>query len=229
MLHCYCIRLEGHPSPGEDLLGIDGEPVTAIYRAGLSMWVSDVLTAPPDAERLRQHEAVVRAALRKATPLPLRFGTRFSDRAAAEAALEQRGDEFMQMLKEFEGKVEMGLRVDGGAGSSRREPEESPSDGPPRGSGRAYLEARRRDIRARSAALDELDRQMDLLDSALAGLGWKSARAILPGDPPTGSLAHLVRRTEVLSYRDRVSELEADNPHLRIAVSGPWAPYSFVR
>ena len=43
------------------------------------MWVSRTYSEPASVERLREHENVVRRALRSATPIPLRFGTMFSD------------------------------------------------------------------------------------------------------------------------------------------------------
>ncbi len=241
MLHGYCIRLATDAGPPEGLAGVAGAPVRTVAAEGLSIWVSETSEVPPAPERLRQHERVVRSALRTATPLPLRYGTLFRDEAAAMRALEQRGDEFRRMLRELEGHVEMGMRISAAPGG-RKEPVAARRATPDPGSlvgpdpshrelspGRAYLASRRQALEAKAAAREEMESHLDALEVALAHNGWKCVRAVLPGDPPTGSLAHLVHRAELSSYRDRVSALQIDNPHLRIAVSGPWAPYSFVR
>src|SRR5690606_12267807 len=130
-------------------------------------------------ERLREHDRVVRHALGSATPLPLRFGSRFASEDDARATLRDRRDEFLASLERVRGRVEMGLRIEragsrpttaalGGAGGDTAGSEGSLSPG------RAYLERRRATLDARSAEVAEAEAILRDVDAELADLGLPS-------------------------------------------------------
>ena len=231
MLHAYCIRGSGDPNPAPELIGVGGAPVRSLVSGNLAIWVSTSVGAPATAESLRQHEGVVRSALRSATPLPLRFGALFTDDTMACKTLVLRHEEFERQLARFADQVEMGIRI---ARVGPPDLQDSEVDRTARGDpalrspGRAYLEARKRDAVSESTRRQRIEASMARVEAQLAELELPTVRTILAGDPPIGSVAHLVQRAQLSPYRRRVADLQERNPDLLITASGPWAPYSFV-
>ncbi|HLL48148.1 MAG TPA: GvpL/GvpF family gas vesicle protein, partial [Longimicrobiaceae bacterium] len=150
ILHAYCIRAAGEPPPGPEVRGIGGAEVLAVDAGGVSAWMSRLDASPaPEPDRLREHDGVVRAALRTATPLPLRFGTAFADEGALRAVLAERAAELLASLERVRGRVEMGATLGWDAAAARervlaQRPDLRPAAEKP-ATGRAYLEARRRE------------------------------------------------------------------------------------
>ncbi|HEV2736857.1 MAG TPA: GvpL/GvpF family gas vesicle protein [Longimicrobiaceae bacterium] len=235
ILHAYCIRAAGEPPPGPEVRGIGGAEVVLVDEAGMSAWVSR-LDAPPAPEpgRLREHDAVVRAALRTATPLPLRFGTAFADEGALRAVLGERAAELLASLERVRGRVEMGAVLGRDAAAARermlaRRPELRPMQEKP-ATGRAYLEARRREHGLEAALREEAEALLERVSRAVAAAVPEAveARTTLPKPEVAGALAHLVRRGDVSAYREAVKRVAEELPEAEVRVSGPWAPYSFV-
>jgi hypothetical protein len=235
ILHAYCIRAAGEPPPGPEVRGIGGAGVLAVDEAGVSAWASR-LDSPPAAEpdRLREHDGVVRAALRTATPLPLRFGTAFADEAALRAVLAERAAELLASLERVRGRVEMGAVLGWDTAATRehvlaRRPDLRPVAEKP-ATGRAYLEARRREHGLEAALKEEADALLERVSCAVTAALPEAveARATLPRPEVAGTLAHLVGRGDVSAYRDAVRRIAGELPEAEVRVSGPWAPYSFV-
>jgi len=235
ILHAYCVRAAGEPPPGPEVRGIGGAEVARVEAGELGAWLSRLEAPPaPEPDRLREHDAVVRAALRTATPLPLRFGTAFADGDALRGALAERAAELLASLERVRGRVEMGAALGWDASAARerlltRLPELRPVDGRP-ATGRAYLEARRREHGLEAALRDEADALLERVSRAVAAALPEAveARAPLPRPEVAGTLAHLVRRGGVAAYRDAVARIAGELPEVEVRVSGPWAPYSFV-
>jgi hypothetical protein len=212
---------------------VTGAGVRLLEDEVLGLWVSDVEARPGLAEEhLREHDRVVRSALRSCTPLPLRFGATFADEAAARGVLRERREGFSASLSELANRVEMGIRVSPAPGSrsGEREPVDpgmAEAAAPPR-TGREYLEARRRELEAAASAKKAAEEALDRIEAGFADLGLPSRREVMPQQGVLGLLAHLVHRQEVGTYRHRVSQLKQTLPELDLVVSGPWAPYSFV-
>ncbi|HEX7240322.1 MAG TPA: GvpL/GvpF family gas vesicle protein [Longimicrobiaceae bacterium] len=234
-LYAYCVRRAGDPAPEAGLRGVDGGEVFAGERDGLGVWLSAVEAPPaPDRERVEAHDRVVRAALRTATPLPLRFGAVFVDEAAALDALAGRAEGLLAGLERVAGRVEMSVAALWDAAAERESllaerPELRPAEGRPAG-GRAYLEGKRRQraleeaLRARAeAVLDRVARRL-----APAAGPAEEARSVLPRPDVAGTVAHLVRREESLAYREAAMAAGRGLPGVELRVSGPWAPYSFA-
>lgn len=235
ILHGYCIRARGEAGPGPEVRGIGGAEVEVVEAGGVSAWVSRLDAPPaPEPDRLREHDRVVRAALRAETPLPLRFGAGFPDEEALRAALAERADALAASLERVRGRVEMGVTVRWDAAAARARllaarPELRPAEEGP-ATGRAYLEARRREH-----ALEDALREgaASLLERVARGLApavgdAAEARTVLPRPEVAGTLAHLVRRGDVSRYREAVRRAAGEVPAAEPHASGPWAPYSFV-
>lgn len=235
ILHAYCIRAAGEPPPGPETRGIGGAEVGVVEAEGLMAWVSRLDSRPePEPDRLREHDAVVRAALRAATPLPLRFGAVFADEQALRAVLAERADELRATLERVRGRVEMAATLAWDAAAARQRllatrPELRPAAEKP-ATGRAYLEARRREHGLEAALREEAEALLERVSRAVAAAlpGAEEARTVLPTPGTAGTLAHLVRREEVAAYRDVVGRAADRLTEAEVRMSGPWAPYSFV-
>lgn len=234
-LYAYCVRRAGEPPPAAEARGVSGAEVSLVEGAGLGLWVSPVERPPgPTPEHLREHDRVVRHALRTRTPLPLRFGAAFADERAALAALEARSAELLASLERVAGRVEMGVTVLWDAGAERERlltarPELRAPEEPPAG-GRAYLEARRRERELEAALRGRAEALLEELSGCLADAvpGAEEARTILPRPETAGTLAHLVQKEGVAVYRDAVERAGRALSGVELRASGPWAPYSFA-
>lgn len=234
-LHAYCVRRAGEPPPAPEARGVAGAEVRLVEGERLGLWVSPVERPPgPDPEHLREHDRVVRHALRTRTPLPLRFGAVFADEAAALAALEARSAELLAGLERVAGRVEMGVAVLWDAAAERERlcaarPELRAPEGPP-ASGRAYLEARRRERELEAALRGRAEALLEEVSTRLAEAvsGAEEARTVLPPAEAAGALAHLVQVGRVAGYREAVARAAGALPGVELRASGPWAPYSFV-
>ncbi len=234
MLYAYCVRGADDPAPDPTLRGLEGAEVFPLRGAGAALWLSGVAARPdPTPERIREHDRVVRAALRSATPLPLRFGACFADEASALALLHGRAAEFRAGLERVRGRVEMAVAVgwDAAAGRERllaERPELRPPAGRPTG-GREYLEMRRRELALEEAWRARAEAVLDAVSRRVAGgEPADEERTVLPRSGLAGTLAHLVRREQMFPYRAAVERAAGELPEVELSVSGPWAPYSFV-
>ena len=219
MITLLCLRKAGEPPPaGVELPG--GGPVRLIEEGPIGAWVMD--GRPGEGlSAVRAHDAVVRAALRTGTPLPARFGTVFPDQDTLLSTLRERLDALADALNRVEGAVEMGVRV----GWDEREPARVQPEA--RQGGRAFLEARRREFEERERLRERADALLDAVE-AVVPRPLAAIRRVLPEPGVAGTLAHLVHKESVRSFRIAIEEARASFPRADLRLSGPWAPYSFV-
>ncbi len=234
MLHAYCIRRAADPAPPDGLTGIAGAEVRLVEAGTLGVWYSEG-TAPASVEQLRTHDMVIREAMRTRTALPLRFGTTFRDPEAAVGAVLEREEEFGAVLQRLGQRVEMGMRISRRATVTAAEGDRDRGRSHPKaatpasaGRGRAFLEGRRQALRQEADAREEAAHTLAALSAELSGLDAPCIRTPMADGEVIGLLAHLVHRAEVTTYRRRGEALQRSHPELRIVVTGPWAPYSFV-
>ena len=231
--YLYCVLPAGVPEP--TVAGLDEVPVRALRGGhGVVVWAGEVESAPrADLARIRAHDRVIRAAMELGTtPVPIRFGQVVEDERALERHLLE--TDYRPLLERVAGTVEFGIRiVDPEAappGSVERSipvsEGASPSGSAP-GSGAAYLKAlaaRLHEGEARQARSLDAARE---IDTGLAR--WVRESRIEGTDQPAGALvAHLVQTDGAAAYDARARELGDRYPPLRIVVTGPWPPYSFV-
>ena len=221
MLVGYCVRHAGEPAPDASVAGVGGAPVRLVEGAGLGLWLSEHTGDDRGPGRLREHDAVVRAALESATPLPLRFGTRLRDEEEARALLAARAAEFGEALERVAGKVEMALGV------MWERPVAAAVAGEVH-SGTEFLEMRRRALLGAEETRRDAEALLDEVERRLAPLRLPTVRTVLAREDEAGALAHLVQRTALTRYLSTVGEAGKGLPGARLRLSGPWAPYSFV-
>jgi hypothetical protein len=220
VLAVFCVRYAGEAPPPSTLRGPGDHEIRLLEEGPLGIWVAEGALDRPGLEAIAAHDAVVRAALRSATPVPVRFGTAFDDEQAARASLREREAELMESLERVAGRVEMGLRVEWDTPMTA-------TSGVPR-SGRDYLLARRSELDARARLRLEADALLDQVEACVAPKGSLSVRKLVPEVGVAGLLAHLVHRQETASFRAQVEVARRQLPHAVLRLSGPWAPYSFV-
>lgn len=225
MLHAYCVRRSADPGPEAGLTGVAGARVELLEAGGLALWVSEAAEGPPTVERLKEHDAVVRSALRSATPLPVRYGTALADEERARELLRERRQEYLAALERVAGRVEVGIRV---GWEPPPAPEERAPAGGEEGPGRAYLERRRREREAEESRRRAAEELLDRVEGFFTDLELSTRRRVLPEPGIAGTLAHLVHRRDLRHYTERLNRARNEVFPVSLRPSGPWAPYSFV-
>jgi hypothetical protein len=208
--------------------GIAGEQLRAIAFDGVAAIVGDVRRRPAASTRnLRQYAAVVESiAARVPSILPVRFGTTFDDVGELTLVLRSRGASFRERLRAVRGRVQMTIRL----------VSESKSGDAPRASrSRAAGRARVRLAHKSTQGTQYLRQRLALLCTAheipeLAPIRPAIRRFVKDerADRRSGvaSVHHLIPRAMAERYRAAV-ERAAGERGVRLAVSGPWAPYAF--
>jgi hypothetical protein len=219
--YAYCVLPAGTAPPAGQR-GIDGAPVAPLDIDGVTLWVSP-LAARPGAtlERIRVHEAVVRAAHAVTTPVPLRFAQWFPDRTTLLNHAAGRVETWRATLTEFDGCEEFGIRIDVAGPRPARDVQYA-ADRP--ASGRAYMErlAARHGDEARMR-----ERGDQVLGEMRSRLMTLVLRERVGRVAAAASVAHLVRREHGDAYRAAVEAYDAP-AGTTITLTGPWPPYSFV-
>lgn len=218
---------------------VSSVPATAFDEEPLNALAADLERLTPYVVR---HEEAVRALLDSAV-IPMAFGTVYRTPEGVAAVLNERADEFQSLLARFQGRQEWGVKVIVNTSRLMRAAEQEndalkalAAEAAAASEGRAYLIARRRQrLLADAAAQLAADTVNDILHD-LAAL---SAEAVddQPGQPPEGAeqlvgkAAFLVDDAAIVAFQEAAAGLDQRyQPRgVRIELSGPWAPYSFVR
>ena len=106
MIELYAITR--HPAPPlPDVAPLQLVPTGRLAAVCAPAGADDEITP----EALWRHEEVVEALMADRDVLPVRYGTRFDDEAAAARAVEERRDDFDAALRRVRGAVELSVRV----------------------------------------------------------------------------------------------------------------------
>jgi hypothetical protein len=251
----YCLLRDLAPPPAAGIPGVDGRAVTFVRAAGLAAAVSAIepVQLIPSVDRLADYARAVEAVFGHATVLPMRFGASFADEAEVARHVELHAPRLAEQLAELDGCAEMGLRVfsrDDEPPEARAPaaPEREPP-APPAATGRAYLEAVRRQLdgedplRARrEAALAHCSRALGPLavrQASEVGRAEAASFERLLASVPAGaasrpraltllaSIHFLVRRELIPAFEQGFRDLRPQ-PGTELLISGPWPPYNFV-
>jgi hypothetical protein len=182
-----------------------GPPLRAVRSGALAVVYAPAEEEAVSPEALWRREALLEALMEDRDLLPVRFGTRVADEAAAAQAVAGRGEELRAGLERVRGAVELALRVRSLA----------PEDvAPAAESGRDYIAAKAG--RSRAAMR---------IHEPLAALARESL--IQHGDELLRA-AYLVERDAVEPFAGHVRALQAEHSELALVCTGPWPPYSFA-
>ena len=226
-LYLYCLLPDDVVPPG-DLRGVGGAPVELRRTGRLACWVSPLDGVPdPTVEEIRRHNAVVGAVLATGhSPLPVRYGQWLADEASLAERLGAGASEYLRALERVRDAVELGVRVLDPEPASFAPAELPAPEG--RGAGTAYMRAlsarleseRRTDFRGREIA--------ESLRATLGSIVRAERIDALRSRNGVVSIAHLVERSGVETYRGFIHAFGHGRTDLRFFVSGPWPPYSFA-
>lgn len=190
--------------------------VTAIFS------VHDQLDIHYDARSLQQHDHVVTALMDRCTVAPARFGSTLAGVDRLGTVLAEQAPRLAPVLARLRGTSELAVRARWSGTGDHDVPVEAVAPLPASGTGRSYLHTRHR----------EADRQTSLHSSLVpfhAQLA-RHAQAWTIRSRPDRSMvgAYLVAVGEIESFRNDLVAARAGQPQLRVSLTGPWAPYSFV-
>jgi Gas vesicle synthesis protein GvpL/GvpF len=224
-LYVYCLA-EGIETLDDPLSGISGAAVRCLRTEDFAVLASELEadTVPVNRENALAHAAVVRSLLDRTTPLPFRFGTLVGEQQLR-SYVSARKQAMENKLALVRGCVEMSVKIIWDIPAGRSEHSGSEED---KGAGTNFLAAKRSEIlggERRAAEAAEVSRW---LRDRLQGLTRNEQVTVRPNERLMLAAAHLVERSKIHSYKEKVSEARADRPHLHFLLSGPWAPYSFA-
>ena len=228
MIYAYAV-LDGDATAGDDLLGLDDRPVEtrASGKLAVALTRHDAGHRPAaDAQSLWRHERVVEALMERHALLPARFGTTFADDARLNAALTLHHDALAEGLDRVRGCVELGVRVLGEPPAVAEAPNALGAS--TEVSGRAYMLALAEQDRRRREAEGQAAAVSAAVHERLAAIARESTSRPLLTPELVLSAAYLVERGRVGEFRQRVAELSAEHPQVRVLCTGPWPPYHFV-
>lgn len=224
-----------------DAAGIDGAAVRIVATDGIAAVVSTVSAEMFDPatleERMRDltwveavaraHDAVVTAAARVSTTIPLRLGTTSDDDADVRDLLVDLAPAARRSLERLERRVEYGVQLFATAARAA-----VPAGAPEAGA--AFLRRRRAELQQDEARRTAEAEQAETAFGTLSALAAASRHNRLRETPAgrTGAMllnaAFLVDEDRVPTFRAAVDELAASFGPDRVVITGPWAPYSFA-
>ncbi|BCL14283.1 GvpL/GvpF family gas vesicle protein [Micromonospora sagamiensis] len=194
----------------------------------------------------RTHHRVVDALARTGPVVPARLATVHTDERRLAALLRDRGADLSATLARLAGHQEWGVKgylLPGGPAPGDTGPAvpgttvggaEAPVAGGT-GAGAAYLRRRRAQLQAREDGQQVAARSAAAVHAELAGHATESCRHT-PQDRRLSGAAHpmalngayLVPVEGLAGFRAAVAALAARHPALRLELTGPWPPYSFI-
>ncbi|MGW2331942.1 GvpL/GvpF family gas vesicle protein [Streptomyces sp. NPDC001700] len=229
----------------ERVRGVAGEPVRAVRHLGLAVLAGPVPAADFDEGPLRArledltwlegvaraHQQVVDTAGADTCVIPVRMATVCRGEEGLRRLLASGQDRFTAALDRLEGRVEWGVKVYA-APAPAQEPSAEPSAAI---SGRDYLRRRGAQRRASEQRWEHSEEGARRVHETLTALA-EGARLHPPQDVRLSgeadrnvlNAAYLLPREDSEAFAERVGQLAGRESGLRLELTGPWAPYSFV-
>jgi len=219
--YCLCANLDTFDKA---VTGVSGAAVRVLKVDDFSVLVSDCESIPPTQENALAHAAVIRSVFEKTTPIPFRFGTKATEQqlrtyiASHKAALGNK-------LSQLSGCVEMDLKIIWRRQTANAPPSKETTGGP----GTAFLRKKQRELHGDQQATAERDELSSLLRDELGSLINDESMSLRPSETVVlARVFHLVEKSKVQQYREKIDVLLRNRPELQGSVSGPWPPYSFA-
>ncbi len=195
------------------------------------------------AVRAMRHEKVVEHFARRASVVPLRFGTIYLESESVERMLDEKRDELRAIINRLRGREEWGLNVY----SDRVKLKEAIVSLSPRLSelseqaaqaspGQAYLMRKKIDSLRDTEARVETRRVAAAIEQELASAAAASARLRVLKDEGgeqgdvAAKLAFLIERDRFAEFRAAAEQLaqKYEGAGFRLELTGPWPPYNFA-
>ena len=96
------------------------------------------------------------------------------------------------------------------------------------GVGAMFLAEKRREILGDERRAAQAEEISTWLQENLNSLARDKQVTMRPGGKLVLSAAHLVERSKIGQYREKVAKLREERPELHFLLSGPWPPYTFA-
>ena len=187
-------------------------------------------TMAVSAEAVLQHEGVVETVRQHGPALPVRFGTVFRDATAVAAALAQRYEPLAADLQRLGAKVELSLTAIWATprGDDVRAIDHVDAARAAHTAGAQYLLARAAELRREDALNEQARGVARELDTVLGWLAIERRVALLPKPGIAVRAAYLLDPADVSAFREAFEAIRGTRGELRVLLTGPWPPYSFV-
>lgn len=209
-----------------DRTGVQEAPLSLLPCGSLSVLASPVpdpdVLRQPDVDQVLAYKEVIEVGYEVRPLLPLRFGTRAESPEAACRLVRNRAEACQKQLAYLEGRVEMGIRLQGSPAADSSPPER---DGTVAASGTAYLQARQQ---AYARTQRPLHRGRQAYSNALEDLCVDVSYDEPDPDDRVLSIAFLVPRRHVDLFRRRATDVEPPSGIQDAQVVGPWPPFTFA-
>jgi hypothetical protein len=232
-LYVYCLGEDFATAALEGVTGVQGAATRVITCGAVDVVISDTGSERVDVtrENVIAHEEVIKRVLARTTPLPCRFGT-IVTADDLQKYVDVHIAKLMSLVERVRGTVEMNIKViwdkeaitgtASAAGASGNTSAESLSPG------RAFLLAKQREISGDETLKKSAEEIAFWLKNSLNDLTRETSLSVQPAEAIVIKAAHLVERSNVDMYRERVRLIRNQRTSLRFMTSGPWPPYSFA-
>lgn len=186
------------------------------------------------------HEEVVTAIMEKTTILPMKFCTIFTSKEKVEEMLEEKYADAKYYLDYVKGKVEMNVKVYCNLAEMRKQvKEESPdlqkldeeiAGKPP---GQAYFLQQKIDLLLKDKVSAKISAKKKVIIEKLKEMGDLKQNDLLAkkltGKDMVLNTALLLRKEVIEKLQQLVGTLKVEFPLCEFEISGPFAPYDFIR
>ena len=194
--------------------------------------------------RAMRHETLVEYVAKRASVIPLRFGTIYLERAGIEQMLTEKVREFEEIIEHLRGREEWGVNVycDRAVLLSSitsvspvlRELVEKAQQAPP---GQSYLMQKKIETLKVDEARTAVNRIVDQIEEKLTSQTDEARRLRILKVETTehgelkAKFAFLVQRSGFEEFRDTAEQLarEYQAAGVRLELTGPWPVYNFVQ
>ena len=194
-------------------------------------WVSDDVPRFT-MEGVLHHEAVVEAVRERGPALPVRFGTIFRDTNSVASALAEHYEPLAADLERLGDKVELSLTALwpaplAGNGPTPMVRAEGVSNG--QSAGARYLYTRAAKLRRDESLRERAHTVARDLDQTLGALALERKLSLLPTPHVAIRSAYLMDPAGVGVFKAVFEATRRVRDEVRLLLTGPWPPYSFVR
>ena len=214
LLHCVFRHTAEEPPAG------CGGEVFVVAGHGLAAAASRVQEGDgvPGVPRLLAYQKVVEAFHASRAVIPMRYGCFLESESALVRLLEDRREEYETLLRQLEGRAEMGIRL-------LWQPRHSPVPSAP---GAAYLAMLRKRQGSSDGLTPDEGRLAEQIRSSLCGFYDRlRTEAFTAAEGRLLSLYFLTPKSAVENFRDRFRQMHFPEG-TKLLLSGPWPPYNFV-
>lgn len=242
LTYVYAVTRDVVDGEFDGLVGVGGGPVRLVAAGTLQAVTGDVARADFEATALQAHledmawlESTVRAHHHVVDSVghahvvaPLALATVYFDDDRVRDVLDAGRTAFERVLERLAGRGEWGVKAFAPAPAK-------PSRGERPRSGADYLRARRRALREGDSSVETATLAAERFHAAAEALAVESRRHRLQDASLSGSRDPMVLNGAYLVDADAADRLAAlvdswsGRDDLRVELTGPWVPYSFVR